>query len=236
MGVISETKVKMLGLSFNIFRYLGDFSHLFSFVVLFYRLWKAKSCAGISVKTQELYLIVFVTRYLDLFENYSTYNTVFKVMYIVMSLAIVLLMRLKEPYKSSYINETQKHDTFQRWIIFLPCIALAVMVHYDNSVKELLWTFSIYLEAVAILPQIFVLHYTKKIENLTSHYMFFLGSYRALYILNWIYRYMTEMYYRQWLVWISGAIQTVLYVDFFFHYIKAKREGFNKDVTLQVVP
>ena len=43
---ISETKVKMLGLSFNIFRYLGDFSHLFSFVVLFYRLWKAKSCAG----------------------------------------------------------------------------------------------------------------------------------------------------------------------------------------------
>ena len=37
---------------------------------------------GISVKTQELYLLVFVCRYLDLFENYSTYNTIFKVMYI----------------------------------------------------------------------------------------------------------------------------------------------------------
>jgi len=106
------------------------------------------------------------------------------------------------------------------------------LVHYDTSVKELLWTFSIYLEAVAILPQIFVLHYTKKIENLTSHYMFFLGSYRAFYILNWIARYMTEMYYRQWIVWISGVIQTVLYIDFFFHYIKAKREGFGSDVVL----
>merc|ERR1712032_1136935 len=211
MGVITETKVKMLGLQFNLFRYLGDFSHLFSFVVLFYRLWKAKSCAGISVKTQELYLLVFVCRYLDLFENYSTYNTIFKVMYILMSLLIVVLMRFIEPYKSSYENETAKHDT---------------------SVKELLWTFSIYLEAVAILPQIFVLHYTKKIENLTSHYMFFLGSYRAFYILNWIYRYMTEMYYRQWIVWISGVIQTVLYIDFFFHYIKAKREGFGSDVML----
>ena len=37
---------------------------------------------GISVKTQELYLLVFVCRYLDLFDNYSTYNTIFKVMYI----------------------------------------------------------------------------------------------------------------------------------------------------------
>jgi ER lumen protein retaining receptor len=138
-----------------------------------------------------------------------------------LSLLIVLLMRFKEPYKSSYYESTARYDTFQIFLILIPCIALAVFVHYGNAVKELLWTFSIYLEAVAILPQIFVLHYTKTIENLTAHYMFFLGSYRGLYILNWIYRYLTEMYYRQWLVWISGAIQTVLYVDFFFHYIKA---------------
>ena len=30
-------------------------------------------------------------------------------------------------------------------------------------------------------------------------------------ILNWIYRYFTEPRYRQWLVWISGCIQTALY-------------------------
>ena len=29
-------------------------------------------------------------------------------------------------------------------------------------------------------------------ENLTSHYVFALGAYRGLYLLNWIYRYMTE--------------------------------------------
>ena len=36
---------------------------------------------------------------------------------------------------------------------------------------QLLWTFSIYLEAVVILPQFVVIHYTKQIDNFTSYYM-----------------------------------------------------------------
>ena len=53
---------------------------------------------------------------------------------------------------------------------------------------EILWTFSIYLESVAILPQLFMVSKTGEAESITSHYLFALGSYRALYILNWIYR------------------------------------------------
>jgi ER lumen protein retaining receptor len=30
---------------------------------------------------------------------------------------------------------------------------------------------------------------TGEAESITSHYLFALGSYRGLYILNWIYRY-----------------------------------------------
>lgn len=51
---------------------------------------------------------------------------------------------------------------------------------------QCLWTFSIYLEAVAILPQLIVLQRYREVENLTGHYIFFLGAYRALYILNWV--------------------------------------------------
>lgn len=92
-------------------------------------------------------------------------------------------------------------------------------------------------------------------------------SYRALYILNWVYRFMTEPNYRQWLgkffkplsvhscqslppacnqlqmtpalstmtsnimyavmrfsviaVWISGIVQTIIYIDFFYYYFKS---------------
>lgn len=51
---------------------------------------------------------------------------------------------------------------------------------------QILWTFSIYLESVAILPQLFLVSKTGEAESITSHYLFALGSYRGLYLLNWV--------------------------------------------------
>ena len=64
--------------------------------------------------------------------------------------------------------------------------------NHEFSLMEILWTFSIYLESVAILPQLFMVQKTGEAESITSHYLFALGIYRALYILNWIYRYYFE--------------------------------------------
>ena len=58
-----------------------------------------------------------------------------------------------------------------------------------SNPMEILWAFSIYLEAVAILPQLFMLQRTGEAENITTHYLFALGAYRALYVPNWVYRY-----------------------------------------------
>ena len=85
----------------------------------------------------------------------------------------------------------------------------------------MLWAFSLFLEAIAILPQLVLLQRTKNVDNLTGNYVFLLGMYRAFYILNWIYRYMTEPNYVQWIVWLCGTVQTGLYLDFFYYYIQA---------------
>ena len=53
----------------------------------------------------------------------------------------------------------------------------------------MIWAFSIYLEAVAILPQLFMLQKQGGAESLTSHYVMLLGLYRLCYLFNWIYRY-----------------------------------------------
>ena len=61
-------------------RWIGDMAHLLSFLVLLFKVHGSRSCAGISLKTQELYALVFITRYLDLFWNfYSMYNSIMKV-------------------------------------------------------------------------------------------------------------------------------------------------------------
>lgn len=61
-----------------------------------------------------------------------------------------------------------------------------VRLHDRKFELQVLWTFSIYLESVAILPQLFLVSKTGEAESITSHYLFALGSYRGLYLLNWV--------------------------------------------------
>lgn len=198
-------------------------THLLSIVVLLMKINGMKSCRGVSLKTQELYALVFFTRYLDLFTSFiSWYNTIMKLVFLGTSCTIIYLMRGHKVIKLTYDKE---HDTFRYQFLMLPCAVLAIFTSHDRSPLEVLWTFSIYLEAVAILPQLILLQRTQNIDNLTGNYVFLLGTYRGLYILNWIYRYMTEPAYKQWLVWVSGIVQTIIYCDFFWYYIKSWRNN-----------
>lgn len=200
----------------NIFRLCGDMSHLMSIMVLLLKIRATKSCRGISLKTQELYALVFVCRYLDLFYSFiSVYNSVMKVTYLATAFQIVRYMRYDKVVRQTYDRE---QDTFRYAFLIAPCAFLALVMNHKFTFTEVLWTFSIYLEAVAILPQLVLMQRTQNIDNLTANYVAFLGVYRGLYIINWIYRYATERHYRQWIVWISGVVQTALYLDFFYYY------------------
>lgn len=140
-----------------------------------------------------------------------------KIIFISSSYATVYLIYRK--FKSTY---SRSFDTFRIEYLLGAVAFLALLIHErrDNAflVIELLWTFSIYLEAVAILPQLFMITRTHEAESITSHYLFFLGLYRGLYIFNWIYRYYSEGFH-DWIPIVSGVIQTVLYCDFFYLYI-----------------
>ena len=139
---------------------------------------------GISFKTQALYVTVFLTRYLDLFYDYvSLYNTVMKIFFIASSVYILYLMKIQ--YRPSHDPSI---DTFQIEYLLGPCVLLALIFNYKFTFIEILWAFSIYLESVAILPQLFMLQMTGEAEAITTHYVAALGAYRALYIPNWIYR------------------------------------------------
>ncbi|VDD80964.1 unnamed protein product [Mesocestoides corti] len=198
----------------NIFRFLGDFSHFVAIIILLLKIWKTRSCAGLSGKSQLAFAIVFSARYLDLFTSFiSVYNSVAKVVFIVSSFATLYLMYFK--FRATYDSN---HDTFRLEFLVIPCAVLALIINHRFSVFEILWTFSIYLESVAILPQLFLISKTGEAETITSHYLFALGSYRALYILNWIYRYSFEGYF-DYIAVVAGVIQTLLYLDFFYLYV-----------------
>ncbi|KAG0196335.1 endoplasmic reticulum retention protein [Mortierella sp. GBA30] len=204
----------------NLFRLVADLMHLASIFILLLKMQKTRSVAGISFKTQALYATVFLTRYLDLFTQFvSFYNTFMKIFFIASSLYIVYLMKFK--FKAT---NDPRLDTFQVQYVVVGAFLLALIANYAFRFQEILWTFSVYLEAVAILPQLFMLTKTGEAEVITTHYLFALGAYRALYLVNWVYRYFAEDHV-DWIVWIAGTIQTGLYCDFFFIYFTKVLKG-----------
>ncbi|XP_053608087.1 ER lumen protein-retaining receptor [Plodia interpunctella] len=204
----------------NIFRLCGDLSHLLAIIILLLKIWKTRSCAGISGKSQILFSVVYTARYVDLLTTFiSPYNTIMKVFFIVGSYATVYLMYVK--FKATYDHN---HDTFRIEFLLIPSVVLALLINHEFTVMEVLWTFSIYLEAVAILPQLFLVSKTGEAESITSHYLFALGMYRTLYLFNWVYRYVFEGHY-EIIAIVAGIVQTVLYCDFFYLYITKVLKG-----------
>ncbi|CAD5221406.1 UNVERIFIED_CONTAM: ER lumen protein-retaining receptor, partial [Eudyptes robustus] len=198
----------------NIFRLVADASHLLAIGILLAKIWKTRSCAGISGKSQVLFAIVFICRYLDLFTNFvSLYNSVMKLFFLASSIGTVYLIYFK--FRATY---DRNHDTFRIEFLLVPTAILGLLINHEFSIMEILWTFSIYLESVAIMPQLYMLQTTGSAETITAHYLFALGSYRALYIFNWIYRYYNETFLDVIAV-VAGIVQTVLYADFFYLYV-----------------
>jgi len=207
----------------NIFRLCGDMLHLLSILLLLFKLHRSKSCVGISARMQEMYLITFLMRYMDLFWSFvSLYNTLMKLVFIGSTAYLVYLMHRKPPIKNTY-DRTQDCFQYEKYLLG-PCILLGLICAEDYSISEITWSASIWIESVAIVPQLFLLQQQQEVENLTGDFVGCMGLYRVFYILNWIYRYTSEGYIN-YVGWVGGLIQTGLYCDFFYYYARSKWYG-----------
>ena len=86
---------------------------------------------------------------------------------------------------------------------------------------------SVYLESVAILPQLTVTNQGKASEadSVIIFYLSALTSHKIFYILNWLYRYSNEGFYDS-ISMGAGVIQAAIYVNFFvMFFIKRLAES-----------
>jgi len=202
----------------NAIQLIGDTLHLISFVIIIYKIIKDKSCKGVSAKTFEIYLLVFCSRYLDLFMYFiSFYNTTMKLLFIGASAFILYLMHFKDPFRSTY--DRKNEDTFPHIYLIPFALIMTLIIHKNFTLWGLTWSFSLWLESVAVFPQISIIAKTDGTFAYTAHYLAALGSYRFFYILLWIYRYIKEGRVL-WVSVFSGILQVLLYTDFFYLYIK----------------
>ncbi|EAY01140.1 ER lumen protein retaining receptor, putative [Trichomonas vaginalis G3] len=208
-------------MQWNIFRYIADFTHLASIVLLLYKMFSRKTCVGVSLKTHILYLSIYLFRYCNpyLFDP-PLYNIFFKFTYIISSIVIIALILTK--YKRTY---EKRHDNFRIIIIYIICLPLAYFTSPSNRIWQLTNCYSLWLEAFAILPQLFLISRSRKVDVMNKEYIFLLSIYRLFYLINWIYKYFTETGSTATYVWITGILQTIIYSDFIYTYIKMKVQG-----------
>jgi len=132
---------------------VGDLSHLLSILILLHKMkmssvrvietiehcaltnFLQQSASGISFKSQFLYLIVYLTRYVDLlwtfYEPKSLYNTIFKIIFISTSAYTVYLML--NDYKPTHDPNL---DTFKVQYLLGASAILAILFPYKYNFSE----------------------------------------------------------------------------------------------------
>jgi len=149
------------------------------------------SISGVSRKTQELYAIVFLARYLDLFTDFiSVYNTFMKIVFIASSLAIVWCMRVHPMVKRSY---DQDLDTFRHYLLVAASFLLALVLHEKFTFLEV--PFYLWILCFSFLKYFAMLMF--ELCDLTVFYLFILHLHE---------HFDTGKNWKKWINWIHSCV------------------------------
>lgn len=123
-------------------------------------------------------------------------------------------------------REKEKAWKLSAYIMAFSCIVgpASSLIYYKGAFHfvEILWAFSIVLESLCVIPQLLLLRQTSVPTVIDSYYLVTLGAYRALYILNWIWRAAHKDFANPIAV-VFGIIQTAFYIDFAWVYYTRQR-------------
>lgn len=202
--------------------------HAIGICVLIYKLTKEKTCAGLSLKSQELTAMFLAVRLYCSFVMEYDIHTLLDTATLATTLWVIYMMRFK--LRSTYMEDK---DNFAIYYVVIPCAVLSVFVHPStthNIFNRIAWAFCVYMEAVSVLPQLRVMQNTKIVEPFTAHYVFALGVARFLSCAHWVLqvletrgRLLTALGYGLWpsMVLLSEIVQTFILADFCYYYVQS---------------
>lgn len=206
--------------------------HAVGIAVLIYKLMKERTCAGLSLKSQELTAIFLAVRLYCSLVMEKDIHTLLDLATLATTGWVIYTMRFV--LRSTHSEDL---DNMPLYYVLAPCALLAVLVHPGTShflLNRILWAFCVYLEAVSVLPQLRVMQNTKVVEPFTAHYVFALGIARFLSCAHWILQVLdgesflfNAMGYGLWpsMVLLSEIVQTFILADFCYYYVKSVVEG-----------
>eukprot|EP00947_MAST-08B_sp_MAST-8B-sp1_P005722 g5722.t1 len=228
----------------NGFRFAGDATHLAAMVALLAGIVCHRSARTLSLRSQELFVLVYLFRYLDVFDGpvkyhskyapewLGAYNFAGKCLFVGLSVVLVAAVRVR----SFAWGWEWKEDKRFWYLLLLPAIALGAGTTGEMSFREVCWTISIFLESMAILPQMAMI---PKCEGLSGPVLCFLlamGAYKTLYIVNWMLRVRFEAWYKPGIVHVAGVLQILFYVSGLCWAVAARARARRREIRYTQLP
>ncbi|CAK8986784.1 ER lumen protein-retaining receptor [Durusdinium trenchii] len=142
--------------SWNVFRLLADFLHLGGMSFGLAAIVSSRSVAGFSRKTQVLFQLVFVSRYLDIFTQHQGLYLLFFKVRLRTAFMLWLFHKLHQTYEAAA-------DSCNLLALVAPAAILA-WLSGGMGLREEAWTFSELLEPLALIPQYIVCYRVRAID------------------------------------------------------------------------
>lgn len=206
---------------------LGYYVEHIGSAIMIYKLHKQKSIYGISIGTQTCLLVATVAR---IFWMLDTQLTRLALAQLEIWIALAMhgyIVYLCYSYKDN-IYKGVKELYLKSPALIIGCLLLSFIFHPGSKgnfffTLQMFVSFTIFLEAVSILPQIAHLRQNKDPEGLTSTYLYFLGGSRIGRFFFWIAMISNNDTF--WYLILADLIHTGLLIGFFYTYKVAVKTG-----------
>lgn len=211
----------------------AEWTLIASRAVMLRKVLLTKSVSGLSLKTNLLYLLTYMLRYIHLRFWYSynmraVYGNIIKSVFLGFQVIMVFLILVR--FRKTYYR---RYDNFPMSILIVVSVVVGLIFTrnvYWNYYEELCYNISLVLESVAILPQLVMTQEAEDCESMTSKYIVLLGLYRFLYLIHFCILKWQGRYIDVFMI-VTALIQTGLYADFFYvyyqHVFSNKESGVN---------
>merc|ERR1719487_153709 len=217
---------------------MSVFAQCLAFVLVSLQISKSKSVAGISGKTMIMQALALCFRLSStlFLDGYLPLDKTGDMMYQIVDVCSLMMVLhiLQCIYKSHRVTYEQDADTMDIKNMVLACVALAVIFHPDLNdwaAFDIAWTVSLYLDTVAMLPQLFMSAKIGKVPAYTAHYIAATLVSRAFSAWFWYYgaeniaRVSEGFSYGAAGIIVAHVLQFLFLADFGYYYLKACFSG-----------
>jgi len=208
-----------------IFFVMGYLVQLVASCALLYKITKKRSVYGISVDTQIMFFISCICRCIWTIDT-RLVETVWAYLELILSCAAAVGL-VCYSHKYRHTNPTQTPTFLQTPALLVAGAILAIFFHPGTAwfSYQTLIAFTMYNEALALIPQLYIMRQILEIEAMTSHYVGLLVVARIIRMVFWFEMYMLGENFVD--LFISDLVHTILSADYLLLWCRKLKNGGN---------